>query len=311
MAKLNIDFVLIDESVLVFGFRCLMVGAELESFKANPVMLCQHIRPDDATKDEIRLPIGKWWDIRVEGDKLKAKPDFDDKDTFAMEVQGKVERGYMSGASVWLEPKTASDDKSLKIEGQNLPTVTKWGVLEASIVDIPNCKNALAIRSQDGTKLTLNANNIESDKLKSYLLGLERTVSSKPITDITTIDNPPVKKETSKELRLKQLMETPYDDLLLNDELEELKSLDLSSYFQKFRTAFGYPCSEERISQLTEKQGDMNRLSIDIDTKKLMEKSWDTLWKTGESEVLYNNYKEGFFKKYLEGNGKKHPLDKS
>ena len=311
MAKLNIDFILIDESILVFGFRCLMDGAKLDSFKSNPVMLCQHIRPDDATKDDIRLPIGKWWDIRVEGDKLKAKPDFDDKDPFAMEVQGKVERGYMNGASIWIEPIAASNDNSLKIDGQKLPTVTKWGVLEASIVDIPNCKNALAIRSQDGTRLTLSANNLQSDKLQSYLLGLDKTVLGKPITDITTIDNPPVKKETTQDLRIKQLIDTPYDDLLLNGELEELKRLDLPAYYQKFRITFGYPCPQEKIELLTEKQGDMNKLSVDIEVEKLMNKDWSTLWLSGESEVLFDKNKEGFFKKYTDGTGKKHVLDKS
>lgn len=157
MAKLDIDFVLMDESVVMNGFRCLMSGYVPELFAANPVMLCQHVRPDSDAKTTTTLPIGKWYDIRVEENKLKAKPDFDDADPFAMEVQGKVERGYMNGASIWLDPMQVSGDSSLKLSGQKLPTITKWGILEGSIVDIPNCRNALAVRAANGDVTKLSA----------------------------------------------------------------------------------------------------------------------------------------------------------
>lgn len=158
MAKLNIDFVLMDESVVMNGFRCLLSGYQSSGFDNNPVMHCQHVRPDDENKTSIVLPIGKWYDIRVEDNKLKAKPDFDDADPFAMDVQGKVERGYMNGASIWLDPMEVSGDVKLKLAGQKLSTITKWGILEASIVDIPNCRNALAVRSASGdvTKLSVS-----------------------------------------------------------------------------------------------------------------------------------------------------------
>lgn len=167
MAKLNIDFVLMDESVVMNGFRCLLSGYQSSGFDNNPVMHCQHVRPDDENKTSIVLPIGKWYDIRVEDNKLKAKPDFDDADPFAMDVQGKVERGYMNGASIWLDPMEVSGDSSLKLAGQKLPTITKWGILEASIVDIPNCRNALAVRGKDGDVTKLSA--IADKEVKSYL----------------------------------------------------------------------------------------------------------------------------------------------
>ncbi len=176
MAKLNIDFILIDDSVVMNGFRALMSGAQLSSFVANPVMLLMHNRATpgllNAPDNDAMLPIGKWYDIRVEGNKLLAKPDFDDADPFALKVQSKVEGGYLKGASIWIDPLKVSNDAALKLQGQNGPTITGWGVLEASIVDIPNCKNALAIKNSAGDKLALYGNAGPYKEVNDYLLSL-------------------------------------------------------------------------------------------------------------------------------------------
>jgi hypothetical protein len=169
MARLDIDFVLLDESVVMHGFRALMSGADLASFIANPVLLIQHNRPKEYVgKSEIMLPIGMWYDIRIEGDKLLAKPDFDDDDEMAVRVQKKVQKSYMKGASVWIEPLAVSEELKDLLPGQTLPTFTKWGLLEASIVDIPNCRNSLAVRNSAGKRIALDANTDEPD-LKEYL----------------------------------------------------------------------------------------------------------------------------------------------
>ncbi len=134
MARLNKPFVLIDESVVMHGFRTLMSGAALDDFKANPIMLYQHNRSVQYGDQDSILPIGKWVDIEVQGDKLVAYPEFDDDDDFAKRIEKKVEKGYLNGASIWLHPMAVSDEDTLKLPGQSGPTVTKWGVLEASIV---------------------------------------------------------------------------------------------------------------------------------------------------------------------------------
>lgn len=176
MARLDIDFVLLDESVVMYGFRALMSGAQLEGFKQNPVMLLMHGRASERyaepLKEDAVLPIGKWYDIRVVGDKLLAKPDFDDDDDFAKRIQKKVEKGYYNAASVCLEPVAVSDEEDLKLAGQPGPTVTKWGVLEASVVDIPNCRNALAIRNSATNKTISLGLNAGDDDALSYLNSL-------------------------------------------------------------------------------------------------------------------------------------------
>jgi len=165
MSQLNLDFVLIDESVVMNGFRVLMSGAQLGNFLQNPIMLFMHNRAGglEPVADNVMLAIGKWYDIRIEGNKLLAKPDFDDDDEFAQKIQRKVEKGYYNAASIWLDPIDISEDPNLMLPGQIGPTVTKWGVLEASIVDVPNCRNALAIRNSLGKKIQLTANEVNND----------------------------------------------------------------------------------------------------------------------------------------------------
>lgn len=172
MARLDEPIILIDESVVRYGFRSLMAGAELDEFKANPVMLYLHNRNALIGDTDSMLPIGKWVDIQVKGDKLIAFPEFDDDDEFAQKIQRKVQKGYLNAASIWIDPIEVSDDESLKLKGQPGPTVTKWGVLEASIVDIPNCRGALAIRNTAGEKVLLTGGDSPGgviDYLMSFL----------------------------------------------------------------------------------------------------------------------------------------------
>lgn len=193
MARLDIDIILLDESVVMNGFRCLMSGASLDDFRKNPVMLFMHNRASagifDPADNDILLPIGKWYDIRVDGDKLIAKPDFDDDDDFALKIQNKVKKGYLNAASVWIDPIAADDSDDLKLPGQKGVTLSKWGVLESSIVDIPNCRGALAIRNSAGRKITLSGKEADTEILnylktfvemkKEYLLavGLPETAT--------------------------------------------------------------------------------------------------------------------------------------
>lgn len=183
MAKLDLDIVLIDDSVVDYGFRAKMSGAELSYFKANPVLLFQHNRPSSyANNTDIIMPIGRWNDIRIEDNCLLAKPEFDDDDDLAMKVQRKVEKSYLNAASVWIDPIEISEDVSEMLPGQSLPTFTRWNILEASIVDIPNCKNALAIRNAKGKRIQLSNDLTDTDimeVLNKFSLNKKSTMDRK------------------------------------------------------------------------------------------------------------------------------------
>ena len=136
--KMPKTFVLHDESVNTYGFRMLTSGANLEEFRKNPIMLYNH--------DDWSMPIGRWENIRIEGDKILADAVFDLGDPRGRQVAEKVEGDFLRMASIgaWA-PELSSDDPLLKLEGQTGVTVLKWTVREASIVGIGSNHNALAL----------------------------------------------------------------------------------------------------------------------------------------------------------------------
>lgn len=141
--------VLHDESINTYGFRMLTSGANLEEFKKNPVMLYNH--------DDWAMPIGRWENIRIEDDKIIADPVFDLKDAKAAEIARKVEEGFIKAASIgaW-SPEEVSHDAALMLAGQDLPTVTKWTVREASFCAIGANHNALVFYDREGKKIDLS-----------------------------------------------------------------------------------------------------------------------------------------------------------
>lgn len=133
---MNKTFVLHDESVNTYGFRMLTAGANLEYFRANPVMLYNH--------RDYAYPIGRWDNIRVEDGKILADAVFNIHIEEGSNVAKMVEDNFLRMASIgaWA-PEETSADPNLMLEGQTLPTVTKWTVREASIVPIGANHNAL------------------------------------------------------------------------------------------------------------------------------------------------------------------------
>lgn len=197
MAK---SFVLIDESkVNSYGFRTMVDGVDLVQFKKNPIMLWMHNRAFRGIKDEI-LPIGRWENIRVEGEpgkrKLLADPVFDEKDPFALSIKQKVDDGFIRMASAGLEDYTWSDAIEYKLKGQTRLTLLKSRLSEGSIVDIGSDDGALALY-KNGQLITLAAggdnpeipifnNNEKADnhmKTIALKLGLPETATEQEILD--------------------------------------------------------------------------------------------------------------------------------
>jgi hypothetical protein len=169
--QMSKSFVLHDESVNTRGFRMLTSGANLDEFRKNPVMLYMH--------NDWEMPIGRWENIRVENGCIMADPVFDDKDPKACAVRGKVERDFIRMASVgsW-PPEEFTDDPLLKLNGQTMPTVTKWTVREASIVPIGSNHNAMVFY----------------DRTTGKPIDLDEPGRLIKLMDITTICNPNKKK---------------------------------------------------------------------------------------------------------------------
>ncbi len=124
-----------------YGFRVRVSGIGLERFKANPVMLSEH---------NYGFVLGKWEaiDLDTSKEQLLASPLFDSEDSEAAKIEGKVERGFINGASVGLS--FNSDDFKM-IDGELI--LTKSELIEVSICAIPSDCTALKLYYAEGEKL--------------------------------------------------------------------------------------------------------------------------------------------------------------
>lgn len=151
-----ITFILSDGSINKSGSRILTEGIDLREFKKNPVMLYNHHRSSNWDQP-LLLPIGRWVNIRIEGDKLLADAQFDMDDDFAAKVAGKVKKKILNAASVGVRILQVSTEPKYLLKGQTRATITKSRMMECSIVDIPGNGNALRLSYDfDGEVLELN-----------------------------------------------------------------------------------------------------------------------------------------------------------
>lgn len=129
-------FILNDETKInQYGFRVLNSGLDLARFKANPVILDYH-------KEGNAAVIGRWENIQFEGHLLTAEAVFDDADPNAAMISGKVDRGFLKGCSLGLNPFSMSN---FQLAPDDVYDLTRSEVLEASIVAIPNNANAIKL----------------------------------------------------------------------------------------------------------------------------------------------------------------------
>lgn len=135
-----LTFILNDESkVNSYGFRVKNEGICLKRFKQNPVILADHWNSPNYV-------IGRWENIRVEGKQLKADAVFDMEDEAAAKIAGKVERGFLKGASMGI--RFNRDDMSETPAGTY--DLSACELYEASIVAVPSNANAVKLYSQSG-----------------------------------------------------------------------------------------------------------------------------------------------------------------
>ncbi|MBX9808635.1 MAG: hypothetical protein K2X95_12680 [Flavobacteriaceae bacterium] len=135
--KIDKEFCLTDESVNVYGYRCLTSGLQLDEVKKNPIGYFMHQRDNGV--------VVRWEDFRVDGAKVYAKPVINLSHPEGENKANEIENGFLNAASVGrIVCLEASDDKAFKMKGQTGPTVTKWFPREISLVDIPGNYNALA-----------------------------------------------------------------------------------------------------------------------------------------------------------------------
>lgn len=163
-------FILSDQTRNYYGFVVLTAGIDLGRFKKNPVLLYNHKDNDDPND-----VIGLWDNVRIESGQLLADANLDEDEEKAKRLGAKIDKGYIKGASIRLDFKY--EDVKLDVEGyEGIPVVTKCEIMEASIVAIPNNKNAVRLYI-DGKEvedksmaLSLSLNQKQNEKMKELIL---------------------------------------------------------------------------------------------------------------------------------------------
>jgi hypothetical protein len=145
---LEIDFTITDESVNRYGWRLLVAGIVLTGFLKNPVCCVQHFTS--------MIPVGKWKNLRVEGQELKGTVEFDRNDEEAVRLYWKYTDGYMNAVSLNVIPVEESEDSKLLLPGQKCATLVKSELLEISLVTIPGQANAVKLSTPEGKEYKLN-----------------------------------------------------------------------------------------------------------------------------------------------------------
>jgi len=161
-------FVLNDESVITaHGFVVLNSGGKFDRFRENPVMLDSH--------DETEV-IGRWLNLTIAGSKLQAETEFDVDDPEALKISGKVDRGFIKGASMGIIINDA-EMRNMPVLGYQI-VVTDWELLEASTVGVPSNKAALRLYAKDGKKV------LAADEIK---LSIDSIINQKQIMEKITL----------------------------------------------------------------------------------------------------------------------------
>ena len=145
--QIIVSYLISDETVNRKGFRILTSGIILDYFLKNPIAFWTHKRANkwDSVEYE-RLPIGKWINVRKEGDKLFGDLEFDMDDPYAVKLGKKAQKRILSACSMGILVVEESIDPKYILPGQQFATVTKCELEEVSLVDIPANRNAVKLR---------------------------------------------------------------------------------------------------------------------------------------------------------------------
>lgn len=196
----KLEFVLSTERINSYGQIILTDGIDTEDFEKNPIMLWQHERG---------RVIGKWTDIKKTNGNLLATAVFDETDEFSKSVYNKVTGGFISACSIGIKINPAD----IKVEN-DIETVTKSKLLEASLVDIPSNGDAIRRNYISGDINVYVEQKIEN-RDRNYILLREGGFLSE--------------QEADNLLEIRKVNKGMYNSILIQKERERRKQI-LSSF---------------------------------------------------------------------------------
>lgn len=208
--RLNIDFLITDESINRYGWRLLVGGIDLSGFLKNPVCCVQH--------DTYSIPVGRWTNMRTEDGKLLGTLEFDRNDPEAVKLYWKYQDGYMNAVSLNVVPVEESDALQYLLQGQQFPTLVRSELLEVSLVTLPGQKNAIKLSTPEGGDYKLN------------LITKKNKIKNMEKTDVTVEE---LQKELAQQraLNADNLIERhKLRGVVTDGETESLRTLALANY---------------------------------------------------------------------------------
>jgi len=184
-----VPVILSDESkVLRFSWEDGMYDLILEHTEKAVDLKRKDILPVLLQHDTEMLPLGIWQNIRIEDNKLKGDAKFDSEDAKAMEIFGKMSRGFMQTFSVGV----TIHDKVLDSEVGNKKTykATRWEITECSVVTVPAIPNATIgmAAMPDNTKIanSIKGANMNFSQENFDILLSEKATMSEKLTELET-----------------------------------------------------------------------------------------------------------------------------
>ena len=302
-------FILSDESLNSHGFRVLTSGIDLTQFLRNPVMLYAH-------DDEI-LPIGKWRNVRKEGDRLLAEAEFDENDELAQQISAKVERGYINCCSLGFKVTATTDNPYWMLPGQKWDTVSECVLLECSICAVGSNYNAMRLYDERGKRMELSDENMM--RLSHTKSNIKKTTMTEEEINALRADNEARMAEIEK---LRAEIETRRAEFeTITAEVKELRAERHAREEREIEEALSAAVNDGRIQR-----GDLERWHklMELDRESAMTvlanlnsrtsisallkggaqgdeyagKSWDELDKSGKLSAFKDRDPEGFRELY-------------
>ncbi len=175
-----------------YGYRVLTLGIKI---KGDVPMFFGH--------NTHKFPIGKWTDIKIEGDVLSGVPVFDEVTEDSKTCKLLYEKGTLNACSIGFNVISSTDDPALALKGQRYETITSCDLLEVSLVGIPANPDATVMNldfSLDVNVPLLNLKSVKMD-LKNIALKLGLLETSSEADILAVLD----KRNDSEVMRIVQL----------------------------------------------------------------------------------------------------------
>ena len=167
----TITFVLSDESINSYGFIVKTAGIDTTQFERNPVMLYMHDRENGV--------IGRWENLRNDGNKLLADAVFDESTELGAKVKKQVDNGFLRCVSIGIDNVTQE-------ELNGVQTVTKCRLIEVSVVDIPSNSNAVKLFRSSGS-FTYRLSDLNGEDVETFKNAVIAVLGLKPGTSDSEI----------------------------------------------------------------------------------------------------------------------------